>query len=307
MSMMQRTATACVAWLASDGEREDRLGDLEELLHSTGRKVGHAAANRRYLLEAGAICLSILARRIRRAITNGGIDMARIILWAAISVAGVFLVLFLAGGSLSVYMQPFEWGVMLAAMIGFAAAGRRLGAWPGILRDLHRAGGLDGRSRLERRAAYLKHPERSAEFAHLDGVLRIAREADPADADRLIGGGIALFREKGRQRLRMVEQTARDAYAAAAIAGIFGVIHLLGDLDMPLADIGHVLSGAVCASFFGVILGRAVVAPVASQLSTLHEQQAREMEALRLSLRGGQQVIPAETFDTLASGLTSYA
>lgn len=307
MSAMQKAARNCIGFLASDEEREDRLGDLEELLGAVERKAGFAAAHRRYLREAGAICLSIILRRLRRAITNGGLDMARIILWAALSVAGVFLFLFLGGGSVFVYMQPFEWGVMLAAMIGFAAAGRRLGAWPGILADLRRAGNLGGRARLERRAAYLRKHEPSADFVHLDGVLRLAGQTGPAEADRRMIGGIALFREKSRQHLRVIEQTARDAYAGAAIAGIFGLIHLMDSLEEPLAVLGHLLAGSLCASFFGVILGRAVIAPIASQLSALYEQQAREMEALRLSLGGEDEAVPVDTFDVLASGLTTYA
>ena len=156
MSAMRDAARTCIAWLASDEEREDRLGDLEELLGSVERRAGAAVAGRRYLGEAAAICLSIIQRRIRRAITNGGLDMARIIVWAALSVAGDFLFLHLGGGSVFVYIQPFEWGVMLAAMIGFAAAGRRLRAWPGILADLRQAGELGGGARLDRRAAYLR-------------------------------------------------------------------------------------------------------------------------------------------------------
>lgn len=307
MSALHSMARACIAWLASENEREDRLGDLEELLGAVERKAGARAATRRYLREAAAICLSIIQRRIRRSITNGGLDMARIILWAALSVGGVFLFLHLGGGSVFVYMQPFEWGVMLAAMIGFAAAGRRLGAWPGILADLRRAGEVGGHSRLARRAAYLKKPEPSAEFAHLGGVFAIAEQVGPQEADRQIAGGIALFREKGRQRLGVVEQTARDAYAGAAIAGLFGCVHIVENLEEPLMVLGHLFGGALSAVFFGVILGRAVIAPIASQLSALHEQQAREMEALRLSLGDRDRPVPAETFDVLASGLTSYA
>jgi flagellar motor component MotA len=193
-------------------------------------------------------------------------------------------------------------------MLGFALAGRRLGAWPGILADLRRAGQSKGRARSDRRAAYLRdaetQPLHSFDFAHLDGVLRITRETPPAETDRVVSGGIALFREKSRQRIAVVEQTVRDAYAGSAIALIFGVIHMLENLDEPLPVLGHLMGGALCASFFGVILGRAVLAPIASQLAALHEQQAREMDALRLSLSEGEvRPFPAETFEVLASGL----
>ena len=298
MSAAVDIARRAVAWMANDAEREDRLGDLEEI-------------GRRYVREAAGICLSILLRRVRRAITNGGIDMARIVLWAALSVAAAFAVLTVAGGTVFVYMQPFEWIIILVAMLGFAIAGRRLGAWPGILADLRRAGELGGRARSERRAAYLREAREqklhSFDFAHLDGILRIARDAAPAEADRLISGGIALFREKSRQRIAVVEQTVRDAYAASAIAMIFGLIHLLEYGDMPAVDLGHMLGGALCAPFFGLILGRAVLAPVASQLAALQEQQVREMDALRLSLGTGAQSFPAETFEVLASGLAPQA
>ena len=85
MSAALAAARKCVAWLAS----EDELGDLEEI----------SCSDATYLREATAICLSILQRRLRRAITQGGVEMARIILWAALSVAGVFLFLSLGGGS----------------------------------------------------------------------------------------------------------------------------------------------------------------------------------------------------------------
>lgn len=291
-------ARRCLVWLASDEEREDRLGDLEEMRLLTELQAGAAAAERLYLREAAAVCLSMLMRTI----TKGGMDMARIIFWAAVSAAGVLLFLYLGGGSVFVYMQPFEWGVILAAMLGFAAAGRRLGAWPGIFADLRRADRVGARNRPERRAAYLRAHELSADFSHLDGILRIAKQADAADADRLMSGGIALFREKSRQRIAVVEQTARDAYAGSAIALIFGVIHTLENLEEPLPVIGHLLGGALCASFFGMILGRAVLAPIASQLSKLYEQQSREMDALRLSLAGGE-TFASEAFDVLASGM----
>ena len=294
MSAALTVARRCVTWMAS----EEEIGDLEEIRRSAERRADASAADRLYLREAAAICLSILHRRLRHAITNGGVEMARIILWAAISVFLVMLFLFLGGGSAAVYVQPFEWGVILAAMLGFAAAGRRLGVWPIILGDLRRADRLGDHKRLERRTAYLRKPTPSADFSHLDGVFRIARQAPPAEADRLMSGGIDLFRKKSRQRIAVVEQTARDAYAGAAIAAIFGVIHTLGNLEESVETIGHLLAGAMCASFFGLILGRAVLAPIASRLEALYEQQSREMDALRLSL-GGEE--PAETFEALVA------
>jgi len=284
MSAALAAARKCVAWLAS----EDELGDLEEI----------SCSDATYLREATAICLSILQRRLRRAITQGGVEMARIILWAALSVAGVFLFLSLGGGSALVYVQPFEWGVILAAMLGFAAAGRRLGVWPVILGDLRRAHRMSRSDWFKRRAAYLREAGSSPDFSHLAGILAIAKQTAPAKADRLMSGGIALFRDKSRQRVALVEQTVRDAYAGSFIALNFGLIHTLGHLDESAEVIGHLVGGALCASFFGVILGRAVLAPIASQLEALYEQQAREMDSLRLSF-GGEA--PAETFEALAA------
>jgi hypothetical protein len=96
MSAAADIARRAVAWMATDAEREDRLGDLEE--------IGRRMTARRYVREAAGVCLSILLSRARRAITNGGIDMARIVLWAAFSVAGVFLFLGLGGGAEAVFV-----------------------------------------------------------------------------------------------------------------------------------------------------------------------------------------------------------
>ena len=250
-------ARRCLSWAAA----EDEMGDLEELFLATAREQGSAAAEARYVREAAAIGLSILRRRIAR----GGEDMVRLFLGASVSVVLIFLFLNMGGGLIWVYVQPYEWAVILSAMLGFAVAGNRLGAWRTILSDLRRA------DRTLR------------DGAHMDYLARIAGEAGEADADRLMAGGIALFRDRCREKIGMVEQTALDAYAGSAIAMILGFIHLMENLELPLMALGHLLGGTLCAPFFGLILGRAVLAPMAGRLTVLYGREAREMEAYRLS------------------------
>jgi flagellar motor component MotA len=116
-----------------------------------------------------------------------------------------------------------------------------------------------------------------------------------------MAGGIALFKERCRLKLKIVEQTAVDAYVASAIAGLLGVVHTLGVADAPALVLGHLLGGALCVPFFGMILGRAVLTPMADQLGALYEQEAREMEAFRLAVDdAGIEAFPASTFEALA-------
>ncbi len=276
-------AQRCLSWMAA----EEELGDLEELFG--------AASEVRYVREAAGIGLSILRRKLKR----GGEDMVRLFLWAIVSVFLIFSFLSFGGGEASVYIQPFEWGVILSAMLGFGLAGRRLGAWRVVLADLRRADRLSREARHDRRSDFVSRlksgVEAPAEFAHMGEVVRVAH------ADRLMAGGIALFRERSHLKLKIVERTAVDAYVGSAIAGLLGVIHTMGALTERPEVLGHLIAGALCAPFFGMILGRAVLAPMADRLSALYEQEAREMEAFRLAVdETGIEAFPTSTFEALA-------
>lgn len=123
------------------------------------------------------------------------------------------------------------------------------------------------------------------DFPHLQTIISLARSCE-ADTDSLIGGSIALYRDRCAQQLQNVKATVTDAYIGAAIAFILGVIHIGGEVSQPIEVLGHLMGGTICALFSGIVIAHAVIAPIGGRLSGLYGEETREMEAMRVSLTG---------------------
>lgn len=289
-------ARRCLSVIATDDEREDRLGDLEEAFHRDMETRGSGVARRRYVRNAALCILSILRRRLAYAVFFGGEDMFRILLWAIISIFVILACYALAGGQTSELIQPVEWAIILLTMAGCALGANRLRGWGRILQDLRRADRLGGTGRAAARAAAMKQllaqagspgvgPVKSRDFAHLETVVELTNVPE-ADADRLIGGGIALHRDRSEHHLKIVRATMIDAYVGAAIAFTLGLIHAFGAFQEPLEVMYQLFGAACCPLLFGLLIAHGVVAPMGGRLSELYGEDFREMEALRVSLRG---------------------
>lgn len=280
-----RIAQKCLSWVATKEEREDRLGDLEEAFHRNIGSRGLAAARRTYVKEAALCILFTIRRRLVRAILFGGQDMIRIFLWAVVSVFVILFIFGVAGGGVPLLVQPFEWAIILLTMFGFALGSNRLAGWEEILQDLRRADRLNKSGRAAARSAHL---------SHLQTILDRAKS--PPEADSLIGGCIALTRDRNAHQLHIVKATMTDAYIGAAIAFILGIIHALGQWEGPPEVFAHLLGGACCALFSGMVIAHAIIGPIAGRLSALYGEDIREMEAMRASQKSDDK---QSTFEML--------
>ena len=298
-----KIAQKCLSWIATDAEREDRLGDLEEAFHSNVEVRGVETARRRYIRDAMLCMLFMIRRRVLRAILYGGQDMLNIFLWSIVSVFVIMSCFVANGGEPPVLFQPISWALILLTMLGFALGSNRLGSWGQILQDLRRADRLNAAVRARARSAAIKalltergpsapgSPEASTrvqvrDFAHLETVVELTRASPEVDVDQLISGSIALNRDRCAGQLQIVRATVTDTYIGASIAFILGIIHTLGGITEPPEVLGHLFGGCLCALFFGIIVAHTVVAPIAGRLSNLYSEDFREMEALRASLKG---------------------
>lgn len=292
-----KLAQKCLAFAATDDEREDRLGDLEEAFHRDAEARGLAAARRRYDRDAALCVLSILRRRVTSAVLFGGEDMFRILLWAIISIFVILVCYALAGGQTPELVQPVEWAIILLTMAGCALGANRLRGWGQIFRDLRRAERLGGTNRAAARAAALNRlfatasapgaagPVKSPDFAHLETIVELANVPE-ADTDRLIGGGIALYRDRSKNHLDIIRATMIDAYVGAGIACTLALIHAFGSFQEPLEVMYQLFGASCCPLLFGLLIAHGVVAPMGGRLSDLYGEDFREMEALRVSMKG---------------------
>jgi len=292
-----KLAQGCLAFIATDDEREDRLGDLEEAFHRAAESRGLGAARRRYTTDAALCSLSILRRRLAYAVLFGGEDMFRILLWAIISIFVILTCYALAGGQTPELVQPVEWAIILLTMTGCALGANRLRGWGQIFRDLRRAERLGGAGRAAARTAAINHlfattavsgaagPVKFHDFTHLEAIVELVN-VPGADADCLIGGNIALYRDRSELTLKIIRATMIDAYVGAGIAFTLGLVHAFGSFQEPLEVMYALFGASCCPLLFGLLIAHGVVAPMGGRLSDLYGEDFREMEALRLSLRG---------------------
>ncbi|PCH66589.1 MAG: flagellar motor stator protein MotA [Rhodobacteraceae bacterium] len=76
--------------------------------------------------------------------------------------------------------------------------------------------------------------------------------------------------------------TVADALPAIGIvAAVLGVIKTMGSIDKPPAVLGEMIGGALVGTFLGVFLAYLFVAPLATKLTTIEEQDAAFYSVIR--------------------------
>jgi chemotaxis protein MotA len=233
-----------------------------------------------------------------------------------ISVFGGYV---LNDGHLPVLWQPFEFMIIVGAALGAYFIGNPKTVLQGILTRLPRTykgakynkaafvellvmlnvifkmAKSKGAMALE---AHVENPEESALFQQYPTFLHdhhaveffcdffrmlIMGADNPHEMEALMDARIELHQHEELEIASSVQTMADGMPALGIVAAVLGVIHTMGSITEPPEVLGHLIGGALVGTFLGVFLSYGFIAPIATCLKSVAEEDIRYL----ICIKGG--------------------
>lgn len=224
------------------------------------------------------------------------------------------------GGKLGVLWQPFEFVIIFGAAVGAFIIGTpksvvvktgsalkdMLSGSPytkenylellGVLYAIFKLARTKGMLALEK---HIENPEESTIFSNfphfkqqhhamefLCDYLRLMTLGgdNPHQMEDLMNEELEIHHEE-RHALSHAIQTMADGMPALGIvAAVLGVIKTMGSLTEPPEVLGHLIGGALVGTFLGVFLSYGFIAPMASSVKGVYEEEGKYYDCMKIAI-----------------------
>jgi chemotaxis protein MotA len=265
-----------------------------------------------------------------------------VIIGAAVVIVSVLGGYVGGGGELKVLLQPFEWLIIVGAAVGSFVIGnpksvvlsfpKAIGTMLkgsrhnknsylellSLLYSLFKLAKTKGDLALE---SHVEKPEESSLFQRfpkfsadhhsrefLCDYLRLLTLGtnNAHEVESIIDAEI----ESHHHEISMIASaitTMGDAMPALGIvAAVLGVIHTMGSITEPPEVLGHLIGGALCGTFMGVLLSYGFVAPIGQNLAIIYQTESEYLHCIKncllahmmgyapqVSIEFGRKTLPA--------------
>jgi chemotaxis protein MotA len=146
---------------------------------------------------------------------------------------------------------------------------------------------------------HIEKPEESAAFAIFpkiaadhhavalicDYLRMVGMNADdPHQIEDIMARELKKRREEELHPSHAMQSVADALPALGIVAAVLGVIKTMASIDQPPAVLGSMIGGALVGTFLGVLLAYGLVAPFATRLKGVVEEEAKYYEVIRAVL-----------------------
>jgi chemotaxis protein MotA len=183
---------------------------------------------------------------------------------------------------------------------------------------------------------HVEKPEESAAFGHFpkiqkdhhavalicDYLRMVGMNADdPHQIEDIMARELKKLHEEEMHPSHAMQSVADALPALGIVAAVLGVIKTMASIDQPPAVLGKMIGGALVGTFLGVLLAYGMMAPFASRLKGVVEEEAKYYEVIRavlvahlhgnapqVSVESGRKVAPSDhmpTFQEVEQALQS--
>lgn len=226
----------------------------------------------------------------------------------------------LAGGHLAVLAQPVELLMIGGAAVGAFVCGNSakairatLKALPATLRGsryskafcmqlmslLYEVLARVRKEGLMSIEADVENPRESALFAKYPAILADHHVTDfLTDYLRLmVGGNLNVFEletlmdseiethhREGEVPVHVVQKVGDAMPAFGIVAAVMGVVHTMGSVGLPPAELGRLIANALVGTFLGVLLAYGFIGPLAGVIEQRLNESTKVLECVKMTL-----------------------
>ena len=102
--------------------------------------------------------------------------------------------------------------------------------------------------------------------------------------ESLMDGEIETCQEDGDIPVQAVNKLADGMPAFGIVAAVMGVVHTMGSVGRPPAELGMLIAAALVGTFLGILLSYGLVAPLASLMHRRHQEVVKALQCVKVTL-----------------------
>jgi chemotaxis protein MotA len=114
--------------------------------------------------------------------------------------------------------------------------------------------------------------------------LAISGTLNTYQLENLMDNEIATCEDDGEIPVQAIQRLADGMPAFGIVAAVMGVVHTMGSVGRPPAELGILIAAALVGTFVGILLSYGLVGPLASLLGRRHHEAARALQCVKVTL-----------------------
>jgi chemotaxis protein MotA len=138
-------------------------------------------------------------------------------------------------------------------------------------------------------ALFQKHPEILAdpdlvEFITDYGRLVVSGNLNPQEIDNLMESEIEAHHAEGMLPIAAIQKVSDALPAFGIVAAVMGVVHTMGSVGLPPAELGKLIAQALVGTFLGILLAYGFIGPLASLMDQKLAEVTKELQCVKVTL-----------------------
>ncbi|MES2741419.1 MAG: flagellar motor stator protein MotA [Pseudomonadota bacterium] len=138
-------------------------------------------------------------------------------------------------------------------------------------------------------ALFTKYPRTLADHLILEFItdylrLMVSGNMDAYQIENLMDNELATHDDDSEIPIQTISQLADAMPAFGIVAAVMGIVHTMASVGLPPAELGILIANALVGTFIGILLSYGFVAPLASLLRRKHQETARMLQCVKVTL-----------------------
>jgi chemotaxis protein MotA len=114
--------------------------------------------------------------------------------------------------------------------------------------------------------------------------LMVSGNMDPFQIENLIDNEIDTHHQDGELPIHALTKLADGMPAFGIIAAVMGVVHTMGSVGLPPAELGKLIAAALVGTFLGILLSYGVIGPLAALLQRKLQEASKMYQCIKVTL-----------------------
>ena len=114
--------------------------------------------------------------------------------------------------------------------------------------------------------------------------LMVSGNMDAFQIENLMDNEIETYNEDADIPVHTIQQMAEAMPAFGIVAAVVGVVHTMGSVGLPPAELGILIASALVGTFLGILIAYGFIGPLASLLKRKHHETVKMYQCVKVTL-----------------------